>query len=1019
MSDFFNELEKSVKTGFLNSNQESRILYQPNFILNNQKNSSKVLSYLIQRLEVCDSFWLSAAFLTTSGVAALHNVLKSFSNRTNGKGKIYVSDYLTFTQPEALRKIRRFEGIDIKFLVGKAFHGKGYLFKIGDQFDCLIGSSNLTASALTRNDELNFHVTATSKSKVVQDFLENFDNNFNSADELSDELLADYTKKYEAINTIRKDQEQLLNLDEDSDKTPKNNAIDTNLLSEIQKENDETSLTGHLSKDILKKSQKKTHPNGKTFSPNILQLEATDTLTTLRSKGKDRALVISATATGKTFLSAFDVKNFNAKRILFVVHRFRIASKALDTFKLIFGKTRSYGFYSGSRKDTKSDFIFSTIQTITHDEHLKNFEPETFDYIIIDETHRAGASSYHKILDYFKPKFLLGMTATPERTDGYDIFSLFNHNIACEIRLPRAMEEELVCPFHYFGITDISIDGEEIDEKADFNKLISDERLTHIIETLNEYGTDDGIRRGLVFCSRVEEAEALSEEFNKRGFRSKTLSGISTESERRDVMRRIEAEKSSEKLDYIFSVDILNEGIDIPSINQIVMLRPTQSAIIFVQQLGRGLRISEGKHYLTVIDFIGNYEKNYLIPVALYGDRTLNKDTLRNLVSSGSSLIPGSSTINFDEITKERIYESIDATNLQTKKDLVNDYQLLRFRIGKEPMMMDFIEHNSRDPYQYVEFSNSLYNFSVLQEDSIPTLPEFEKILLEKLCKLINNGVRGLDSLLLLELIKHETVSNSALLIEYQKLTQSKVDKETLHSAINCLALRFNTDRKSINGTTEAVADIYDYEILISEGDVTRCGQSLSKALKNEVFKQYLLDSTDYSLKTFLAKVSGSVLDGGFVRYAKYRRLDVLRLLNWPIQPVMINVGGYQVSKDKTNCPIFVTYKKSEDISDSIKYEDEFLSTEFFKHLSKGGRTLSSPEVLLWTSQKSNNIRLPLFVKKSDDEGQDHYYIGNLIYVEGSANEQKMPGNDKKNVVSLRYKIDYPVDESLYKYLTT
>ncbi|MDB9924131.1 DEAD/DEAH box helicase family protein, partial [Planktomarina sp.] len=594
MSEFSEDLKKSITTGFLDHSFESITQIQPKFILNDRINGTKVLSYLLERLEVCDGFWLSAAFLTTGGLSTLHNSLKRFSDKANGEGKIYVSDYLTFTQPEALRRLRQFKNIDSRLLVGKDFHGKGYLFKIGDQFDCLIGSSNLTDTALTKNDELNVHFTATSESKVTKDFLENFDYNFTSAVKLNDELLAGYSEKYDARKSLSRDHLHYFN---------------------HQGQGEE--FSGNGAHEISSTDQIKNHKmeiRRPVFSPNLLQQEATESLATLRSEGQDKALVISATATGKTFLSAFDVQKFNAKRMLFVVHRFRIASKARETFESIFGKTKSYGFYSGQKRDINSDFIFSTIQTINSDDHLKNFEPDAFDYIIVDETHRAGAASYNKILNYFKPKFLLGMTATPERTDGYDIFSLFNHNVACEIRLPRAMEEDLVCPFHYFGLTDITVGGEEIEEKSDFNQLISEERVKHIIKTLDEYGTDDGIRRGLIFCSRVEEAEALSNEFNQRGFRTRALSGVSTEDERSNVMRRIEADEGPEKLDYIFSVDILNEGIDIPGINQVVMLRPTQSAIIFVQQLGRGLRISDGKDYLTIIDFIGNYEKNYLIP---------------------------------------------------------------------------------------------------------------------------------------------------------------------------------------------------------------------------------------------------------------------------------------------------------------------------------------------------------------------------------------------------------------------
>ena len=986
MSEFSEDLKKSITTGFLDHSFDSMRQMQPKFILNDRINGTKVLSYLLERLEVCDSFWLSAAFLTTGGLSTLHNSLKRFSEKANGEGKIYVSDYLTFTQPEALRRLRQFQNIDSRLLIGKDFHGKGYLFKIGDQFDCLIGSSNLTDTALTKNDELNFHFTATSESKAIKDFLENFNNNFNSSAKLSDDLLTSYSKKYDASKLMARDSLKVVSDEIHQQEPSTNNSFEIDSLE---------------------------------FEPNLLQREATENLAILRSEGKDKALVISATATGKTFLSAFDVQQFESKRMLFVVHRFRIASKALDTFKSIFGKTKSYGFYSGQKRDINSDFIFSTIQTINSDDHLKNFESDAFDYIIIDETHRAGAASYNKILNYFKPKFLLGMTATPERTDGYDIFSLFNHNIACEIRLPRAMEEGLVCPFHYFGITDISIEGEEIEEKSDFNKLISDERINHIIQTLNEYGTDDGIRRGLIFCSRVEEAEALSNEFNQRGFRTRALSGVSAEEERSNVMRRIEADEGPEKLDYIFSVDILNEGIDIPGINQVVMLRPTQSAIIFVQQLGRGLRISDGKDYLTIIDFIGNYEKNYLIPVALYGDRSLDKDNLRKLMASGSSLIPGSSTVNFDEISKNKIFASIDASNLKTKKDLINDYRLLRFRLGRKPMMMDFIETESREPYQFAKYSKSFYNFAKLEEneEELPRLPEFEAILLEKLSRYVNNAIRPIDSLLLFELIENGEISNADLATKYQKKFKSSLGNELLKSAFSFTNLRFNTEK--YKGNIVRVNEIYDYEIVSYDTKIFSLGTSLKTALQNPIFKEYLHDSAKYSLEAYTNKFSLEKTVGGFIRYEKYRRIDVLRVLNWDKEEVAQNVSGYKVSNDKTNCPIFVTYKKAKDISDTINYEDAFISNTIFSHLSKGRRTMKSPEVLLWTDQKNNNIRLPLFVKKSDDEGDGHYFIGDLLYIEGSAvaTSMKVSGKKPAAVVNCKYNIHEPVEENLYRYL--
>ena len=287
------------------------------------------------------------------------------------------------------------------------------------------------------------------------------------------------------------------------------------------------------------------------------------------------------------------------------------------------------------------------------------FNPNDFDYIIIDEVHRAGANSYQELVNYFTPKFMLGMSATPERSDDFDIYKMFDYNIAYEIRLQQAMEYDLLCPFHYYGITDIQVNGESLDDKTDFNNLVSKDRVKHIIEQINRYGYSGDRVRGLVFCSRKDEATELSNLFNTRGYKTISLTGENTEAQRRDAMNRLESDDLVNCLDYIFTVDIFNEGIDIPKVNQVIMLRPTESAIVFVQQLGRGLRKDPSKEYVVIIDFIGNYEKNFLIPIALSGSLSYNKDTLRRFVSEGSLIIPGASTVNFDLISKKKIFEFV------------------------------------------------------------------------------------------------------------------------------------------------------------------------------------------------------------------------------------------------------------------------------------------------------------------------------------------------------------------------
>ena len=252
------------------------------------------------------------------------------------------------------------------------------------------------------------------------------------------------------------------------------------------------------------------------------------------------------------------------------------------------------GIFSGNTKETDSDFIFSTVQTIHKKEYREMFNRDAFDYIIIDEVHRAGAQSYQDIVDYFKPKFLLGMSATPERSDDFDIYEMFDHNIAYEIRLIQAMEYNLLCPFHYYGITDMTIDGIEIDDKSEFNILTSELRVDYIIEKINEYGYSGDRIHGLIFCSRKDECEKLSQLFNMRGYKTIALTGDSSEEMRQKAIDSLESNDEN-SLDYIFTVDIFNEGIDIPKVNQVVMLRPTESAIVFVQQLGRGLRKNDSK----------------------------------------------------------------------------------------------------------------------------------------------------------------------------------------------------------------------------------------------------------------------------------------------------------------------------------------------------------------------------------------------------------------------------------------
>ena len=965
-----NLLLESIKTGLIDKNVESDISLQPKIITNNYEAKEKVLTTIESLLEECDEFFFNVAFVTKSGVISILNILEKIE-RSGTKGKILISKYQNFSDPHALRMLLKFSNINLRIIDENNFHAKGFLFKLEKNYELIIGSSNLTQDALSKNTEYNLKLSLAKNSKLLSQALSIFEKYFLKGYEVNEDFLKEYSLIFDEFNS-----------------------------SNFKKYN----ITSKISPKL---------------KPNNMQRVALENLRNLRNVNIKKALLISATATGKTYLSAFDVKNFNAKKVLFIVHRWNIAKKAMDSFKNIFQKEKTYGLYGGSSKESNFDFIFSTNLTFSNSENLKDFDPDTFDYIIIDETHRAGAVSYQKIIDYFKPKFLLGMTASPERTDGYDIFELFDHNIAYEIRLQQAMEEDLIVPFHYFGVTDISINGEVIDENTIFNKLTDDERVQRIIDISNKYGCDSNNIRGLIFCSRTEEADKLAQKFNERGIKSVALTGRNSEEEREDSIRMLESDDLDKKLDYIFTVDIFNEGIDIPRINQIIMLRPTQSNIIFIQQLGRGLRKIDNKEYLTVIDFIGNYQNNFLIPVALFGDTSYNKDTLRKLVSSGSSEIPGSSTINFDEISKKKIFESISNAKLQIKRNLVNDYKLLKYRLGRYPMMINFLEYKSRDPIQFIEYSKSYLEFvnSVENNFSINLNQSFIK-LLQVISKDINNGNSLFDVYLLKILTEEKTITLDKLKNKIFEEFKIELNLNLINSLLNILNLNYFNEVKG--GQKVPIGEIYNFEIAKLNNDKITIGNTLEQALIEEQFREFLFDSINYSLMSFKAKMKRADLIGGFFRYEKYNRRDIHRILNWSKEPNHLNIGGYKSSDDKTNCPIFVTYKKDEKIADTIKYEDEFINNVTLQWFSKQNRTLESNDVEEIKNSNKTNMRLPLFLKKDDNEGNDLYFIGDLKVDEETLEEtfiEDKKNNNNKPIVKMKMYLDKPIKDDLFKYL--
>lgn len=687
---------------------------------------------------------------------------------------------------------------------------------------------------------------------------------------------------------------------------------------------------------------------------------------------------------------------------MFIVHRNLIARTAKESYEKIIDKDIKTGIFSGSRKEIDQDYLFSTIQTLCKDENLHMFAPDHFDYIVVDEVHRAGAKTYQKVLDYFKPKFLLGMTATPERTDDGDIFKMFDYNIAYEIRLNQALSENMLVPFHYHGISELMVDGKVIDELSDFRLLVSEERVKHILKYADFYGCDEGRVKGLVFCSKIDEAKALAEKFCEYGKKAIALTGASSEEERSKAIERLESDELpvNEQLDYIFTVDIFNEGIDIPCINQIILLRPTESAIIFVQQLGRGLRKSQGKRYLEVIDFIGNYGNNYLLPIALFGNRSYNKEKVRREMHNNH--IPGASTVYFDDVSQKRIFEALNNGKIAQFREYKKSYELVKMQLGRVPMMMDFVRLGDKDPYLFVLKDGSYFHFKQHVDLAESTMNDLHQRLLKFIGLEVANGKRLEEVFILKELLHKSSISFLDVISDMLQKYDLEVNVKSIIGAINVLKMGFFK-----------IADVNKYgniEIVFENQGNISLTKEFSALLENEEFLAYFKDALDYAEYSFMETYDKKTYFGGLKLYENYSRKDVCRILNWE-KDESATVYGYRVKYN--TCPMFVTYNKQDDISESTKYEDRFISRSMFSWMTRNRVTLESAEV---EAIQRDDVRKLLFVKKSDGEGTDFYYMGDVDT--HKCIQTTIDGKDGKklSIVNVLYDMQQVVNDKIYSY---
>ncbi len=940
-------------------------------------------AFLEKELSKCERFIISVAFISKSGLASLKQTLLELENR-GIPGKILTTDYLTFTEPGALRSLSKYRNIEVKLFRCdkniKGFHTKGYLFFKEKVISITIGSSNLTGNALAVNKEWNTCFSVEDDATLYKNVIEDFESLWNSSNAfpITEEILDEYTQIYiEQKRIARELQQQKIALE----------------------------------KDIVIRESKKISFDQILLEPNSMQLEFVRKLNEIRAMGEHRALLISATGTGKTYAAAFALREINPKHALFLVHREQILRKAIESFKNVFGDTKTFGLYSGTSQETDRDFIFATMQTMAM--HFEDFAEQEFQVIVVDEAHRVGAESYQKMMAYFNPDLWIGMTASPDRTDKFDVYSAFDHNIAHEIRLQEAMRLNLLCPFHYYGITDIFVDGEE-KEKRDFARLVCDERVDFIIEKA-EYFDHSGSRvKGLAFCSTLEESKELSKKFNERGYRTIALSGADSQDVRESSVRLLEQDERDGGLDYIFTVDIFNEGIDIPQVNQILMLRPTESPIIFVQQLGRGLRKAENKEFVMILDFIGNYSNNYMIPIALSGDRTYNKDNIRRYVRQGVKALEGASTIHFDEIARKRIYESIDSANFSEMKLIKECYKNLKYKLGRIPNLMDYEEYGEIDVMRIFENASlgSYHKFlkKVEKDEYKVDFSTIEEKYLEYVSTKFANGKRLHELLILNELLDGNNKNVvSRVMNEMQSNFGISVNEKTRKNVENILTGQF---------ASGAAKDTYADVTFIESNETDFCISSKFKdLLVNNEFRRQMTEVVKFGLFRNKKYFGHRYKDTSFCLYEKYTYEDVCRLLDWEKSEVSLNIGGYKYDKNTQTYPVFINYEKNDNISATTRYEDRFIDEGTLIAISKSGRTSKSEDVKAAIEADHRGIKMDLFVRKNKDDhtSKEFYYLGRL-HATGTTTDFVMP-ETTKTAVEITYKLETPVRQDIYEYL--
>lgn len=882
----------------------------------------------------CSSFSLTVSFIKEAGLRLIQKEIENALNR-GIKGRIITSTYQNFTDIPSLRIFKKWMEtypnfschLDFNSFEDNGFHTKGYIFQTKNGYEFLVGSSNITRFALLKNIEWNVSLTRNKEDKIINEALLEFDSLWNKTNLLSEEIIKKYTTQIEyAIERWDMDY-------------------------------------GYNQIKVI---------------PNAMQKAALKEIRRYRDMGEKRALIIAATASGKTFLAAFDAYNFNAKRLLFIVHRDTILNDAKKTFEKIFGSTRTYGLFTGQEKNLDADFIFATNTMMAT--HLDSFNTNDFDYIIFDECHHITNTTYEKILNYFTPAFLLGLTATPERMDKQDVFAIFNYVVPYELRLRDAINNDLVVPFKYFAVRDEMVDYSD-KEKINFLKnYFQDDNHIQFISNQIEAYRPEGKLKAIGFCRSVDHARQMSLEMNDLGYHTTFLTGENNTGERSKAFKDLADDNND--LEIIFSVDILNEGVDLPSVNMVLFLRPTESQTIFIQQLGRGLRKYKNKQFLTVLDFIGNsYDRSTQIALglgSLSSSTVLEKALLSSLVRNDFKDLglPGVE-IHFDERSKEEILKHIENTNFNTAFRLRSDYFSFKKYLAEKryPSHMDYLNSDcAPDLLRFLKAkmkgkkNYSYYNFLRNIGEDVPLFNESEIRLLEVISDLLPLTRR--EEYLIIKQVLDNQIDFDLLTKEYKR-----VNPYSLKTAVDNLISR------------KVIINSSPYKLNYEKG-------------KGTAFEDFLNDLLEYGLERYENEFGD--FEGPFKMYGNYQK-----------DKIMMEIDGKQYSymqgtkydtKNKITY-VFVGLEKDKVAKGNFDYKDKFLSPSIFQWESVNKTTKDNAEGKKLLATKI----VHLFVRKVDEE--DGIVLPFTYFGTGKFTNCRDSQNDYKPTLMFDIELDHEVDE--------